>query len=462
MTNTDCLKNEITSTNHETTSGINDFIQGFLSYDKKASIIVETAEKDPKNCLANSYASMLWMFLESPEAPEKAKPFLEKAQEAKAVATQRESKIVDIVHDWAVDDIPNLLRKCENLLDIYPRDLVVLKLAQTHYFNIGDSAGMLRVALKGLPEGEKNPYLHGMIAFGYEQCHLIREAEESAKKAMSIKWNEPWSHHALAHVMLTEGRVEEGITFLESVSKSWKGLNSFMYTHNWWHLALFYLSKGRNKDALKVYDNHVWGIEKNYSQDQIGATSLLARIEFSGVDVAGRWEDLAKYISKRSKDTTNPFNTMQYLFALGKANHDSFHELLLEVRNKAKNKKTFNFSTWTEVVLPACEGIMSHIFGRHSECVTLLGRALPRIFEAGGSHAQRDFFNQIHLDSLIKSGNYSAAQQILESRRSFDPNGVPLNKLLEKIYFDLGLPKQSNIARERWQKNISQKKFTKG
>ena len=64
MTNTDCLKNEITSTNHETTSGINDFIQGFLSYDKKASIIVETAEKDPKNCLANSYASMLWMFLE--------------------------------------------------------------------------------------------------------------------------------------------------------------------------------------------------------------------------------------------------------------------------------------------------------------------------------------------------------------------------------------------------------------
>ena len=65
--------------------------------------------------------------------------------------------------------------------------------------------------------------------------------------------------------------------------------------------------------------------------------------------------------------------------------------------------------------------------------MTLLGRVLPRIFEAGGSHAQRDFFNQIHLDSLIKSGNTSAAQQVLESRRSFDPNGVPLNKLLEKV-----------------------------
>ena len=97
--------------------------------------------------------------------------------------------------------------------------------------------------------------------------------------------------------MLTEGRIDEGINFLESVSSSWKDLNSFMHTHNWWHLALFYLSKGKNAKALKVYDNHVWGIDKEYSQDQIGATSLLARIEFAGVNVGKRWQDIAKYIS---------------------------------------------------------------------------------------------------------------------------------------------------------------------
>ena len=87
--------------------------------------------------------------------------------------------------------------------------------------------------------------------------------------------------------------------------------------------------------------------------------------------------------------------------------------------------------------------------------MTLLGRVLPRIFEAGGSHAQRDFFNQIHLDSLIKSGNTSAAQQVLESRRSFDPNGVPLNKLLEKVYLDLELWEQAKVARERWKSAVA-------
>ena len=79
--------------------------------------------------------------------------------------------------------------------------------------------------------------------------------------------------------------------------------------------------------------------------------------------------------------------------------------------------------------------------------MTKLGRALPRIFEAGGSHAQRDFFNQIHLDSLVQSGNVSMAQQVLETRRSFDPNGVPLNKLLENVYQKLELWEQANGAR---------------
>ena len=455
MPNLDCLGNSITNSSPQVVAGLNDFINGFLAYEKKASNIIDVANKNPHNCIANAYASMLWMFLESPEAPDKAKPFLDRALKSRESANQREVEITNIVNDWANDDVPGLLKKSETLLNAYPKDLVILKLAQIHYFNCGDSAGMLRIALKGLPDGKSNPYLHGMIAFGYEQCHLIREAEKSARKALSIKWNEPWAHHALAHVMLTEGRIDEGINFLESVSSSWKELNSFMHTHNWWHLALFYLSKGKNAKALKVYDNHVWGIDKEYSQDQIGATSLLARIEFAGVNVGKRWQDIAKYISKRSKDTTNPFNTMQYLFALAKANHKSAESLYCQIKQKASDQASHNFSTWSEVVLPACEGIISHVDSDHNKCVTLLGRVLPRIFEAGGSHAQRDFFNQIHLDSLIKSGNTSAAQQVLESRRSFDPNGVPLNKLLEKVYLDLELWEQAKVARERWESAVA-------
>jgi hypothetical protein len=69
--------------------------------------------------------------------------------------------------------------------------------------------------------------------------------------------------------------------------------------------------------------------------------------------------------------------------------------------------------------------------------------------EAGGSHAQRDLFEQVLLDAAVKSGRTTAAQQMLELRRGADPNGVPVNTALAAIYTRLGLRELSDRARDR-------------
>ncbi len=69
--------------------------------------------------------------------------------------------------------------------------------------------------------------------------------------------------------------------------------------------------------------------------------------------------------------------------------------------------------------------------------------------ETGGSHAQRDLFEQILLDAALKSGRLIAAQQMLELRRHADPDGVPVNTALADIYGKLGLPQLSDQARAR-------------
>jgi hypothetical protein len=78
-----------------------------------------------------------------------------------------------------------------------------------------------------------------------------------------------------------------------------------------------------------------------------------------------------------------------------------------------------------------------------------LGRAMPRMIEVGGSHAQRDFFEQIFLDAAIESGRFAAAQQILELRRATDPDGVPINAALARVYAGLGLATLADEARGR-------------
>jgi hypothetical protein len=80
-----------------------------------------------------------------------------------------------------------------------------------------------------------------------------------------------------------------------------------------------------------------------------------------------------------------------------------------------------------------------------------LGAAMPRMVEAGGSHAQRDLFEQIWLDAAIKSGRSVFAQQMLEQRRGHDPDGVPVNAALATVYTDLGLPALAQQARVRAQ-----------
>jgi hypothetical protein len=69
--------------------------------------------------------------------------------------------------------------------------------------------------------------------------------------------------------------------------------------------------------------------------------------------------------------------------------------------------------------------------------------------EAGGSHAQRDLFEQLLLDAALKSGRLVGAQQQLEMRRNADPAGVPVNAALSEVYAKLGLISLAEQARSR-------------
>lgn len=430
-----------------TAQGLDDFIHGFVAFQAKAPNVLAAADNDPESALANAYAALLWMFLEAPVAPQKAAPYLARAKAAPATA--RSDRVITAVDQWIANDIPGLLDTCAEAVRHEPRDIVMRKLGQNQHFNIGDAPGMLRIALQGAEQADDIAYTHSLIAFGYEQCHLLSKAEAAARRAMEIDPTDPWAHHAIAHVMLTEGRIDEGAAFLESVAPTWHNLNSFMSSHNWWHMALFYISQGRTDAVLKAYDTHVWGLAKDFAQDQVGAVSLLARMEFAGIDVGDRWNDVADHIAKRGVDLVSPFLTLQYLYALGRNDRPEAKPLMEAIQLRATEADRFDHAAWKDVALPAATGILAHTKGDWPVAVSELARALPRMSECGGSHAQRDLFEQIHLDALLQDGRASAAQQVLEMRRTFDPDGVPLNRMLGAAYDQTGLPDLAAEARAR-------------
>jgi len=445
----DLLGNPVSDSSAATLAALDDFVAGFLGYQERMLGVLRAAEADPGSCLANAYAGWIWMFLESPEAPARAAGFLARARAAAPAASERERLAAEILGAWSADEVGRARALADRVLEIAPRDLAVLKLHQYLNFNRGRCTEMLRVALAALPGAGDVAELHGMVAFAYEQCHLLDEAEAAARAALRLKLNEPWAQHAIAHVMLGRGRIREGLEFMQQASAGWTGLTSFMYTHNWWHVALFLISEGRFEEALEIHDRHCWARDRDYSQDQVGAVSLLARLELAGADVGARWQALAPYLARRRADTVEPFLTLQYLYGLARAGRREAGELLAAVRARAECAPAERRATWAGVALPACEALLAYRQGEYGRARELLGAPLARMAEVGGSHAQRDLFEQIYLDCLLKDGAAAAAQQRLEERRRLEPDGVPLNRALARVYAELGLPGEAAKALAR-------------
>jgi hypothetical protein len=454
---TDSLGNPVNLHDPASLGLVNDFVEGFIACEARVANILQAGQAD-QSAIVQASCAALHMFAESPDGPLLARPYITTALANMGAASERERRFTAAVAAWVAGDLTRAIALHEEQVQACPRDLASLKLGQYHLFNQGQAAGMLRLALTALPHAAEVPYLHGMAAFAWEQCHLLPQAEAAACRALSLCSKEPWAQHALAHVMLTQGRLSEGLQFMQDASTCWVGLNSFMSSHNWWHLAVFALELGQVDETLRLYDEQVWGVVKEYSQDQIGAVSLLARLELAGVDVGERWQDVADYLVRRVHDHVLPFLDLQYLYGLARAGRAEASTLLGSIEahclgivsaQAAGPDRTELDDVWPKVCLPASRGLLAHAQGRFADAVEELGTALPRLLEVGGSHAQRDLFSQIHLDALIRCQHWSVAQQILQPHINSQPQSQRLRKQAIPIYERLGLAQVTSAAPSR-------------
>ena len=414
---------EVASGRAETVAAIDTFVRQALAYGTDFQPILDAAQAEPACVMAGTLAASLMMWMEAGEAPALARPHLENCRAGLAAATAREKQWFAATEAWVGGDLPAAIAGLEAVTDQWPRDLFAMKLVQYHYFNQGRVAEMLAVCDKVLPANQDNGYVRGCRAFGLEQNYRYEEAEAEGRAAVAIERSDAWAHHAVAHVMEMQGRYQDGIDWLSGLAETWEPCTSFMYTHNWWHLALFHLDAGDQARVLEIYDKHVWGRDKSYSQDQIGAASLLWRLELRGIDVGGRWADVAEHVAARTGEHVQPFLDLQYLYALARANRkDAVTAMLDSMARHAAEAPAFRQAALAEVALPAARGLAAYAAGDYAAAHGHLAPAVPRLQEIGGSHAQRDLFVQTWLDVLLKTGRAAEALPDLQARTEARPN----------------------------------------
>ncbi len=431
---------EVTTESPEAIAAIDRFVDQILSYSNNPDAIFTAIEADPTSVLTNAYAATLHMLGETADGPTQAAPYLKTAYEHFNQANEREQLYLHGINAWVNGDIDQAIAYHEEIANQYPRDLLSVQVGQKHYLDLGNKPGLLQIAEKVLPANRENHYIYGMLAFGLEENQRYQEAEAAGRQATEINRNDPWAHHAMAHVLYSQGRLDEGIAWTQAMCDVWE--DSGLYTHHWWHTALYYVDQEEFRKVLELYDTRIWGTNANQETalDLINAISLLMRLELAGVDIAqsdpnaSRWEEVVNAIANRIDEHILAFYDLHYIYALARLGRDeSVDQMLKSIQAYAQTAKPCLQKAWNEVTVPATQGMVAYARGEWATAARLLESALPRLHEMGGSDAQRDVFEQIYLDCLIRAEEINEARQLLEKRASARENIPSIRRALAII-----------------------------
>lgn len=418
-------------------------------------MILEAAECDPECVLANVLAAH---FLASSDANKpRVFAYLDAAKSRLEEGSTYEKTVYDVVSYMVSEDRDDdvAVELHSKLLDEFPRDLLSLKRAQILCFYMGEAELSLKLVNKVLAVNQDTNYIYGMLAFALLELGQMKEAEEAARKGFEIKKQDFWSHHALCHVLQFKCRFKEAVEFMEECSTTWKSCSTFMYTHNWWHVALCYLEGGAPiSEVLKVYDEHIWKeLEKSDASPAevyLGALGLLLRVYVRGEIYLFR--DHLQILSGCVKDKRVWFNEwhldLLIIWALAMTKEYTKAEELLEGLKLRLSRMPIKKQKQMQRALKLAEAMYEFGRSNYERSFELFGSQFDAIHLKciGASDEQLDVFNEIYYVLLLRTGKPEEAIDVLEKRLKIREPLPFLWRLLAQAYLKAGKPEAAKAA----------------
>jgi tetratricopeptide (TPR) repeat protein len=423
---------ETTAASAEAVAHYDDVIDAYLALGRDTGAHLKaTFAADPDMPMAYCLKGYFYLLFALPALQTKAAPIIAAAQAAAGRgATDRERTHVEALARWHGGDWRAALDHWERILLEHPHDVLALRLAHYAHFYLGRADALRDSVARILPAwNESDPgfgYVLGMDAFGREEAGDFGPAEESGRRAVALNRDDPWAIHAVAHVMEMQGRHREGIAWICGLEDAWTRANNFA-GHLWWHRALYHLELGEHDAVLELYDRGIRGEQSDEYLDICNGVSMLWRLENLGVDVGGRWEELSARCETRIEDGLLAFADLHYLIALAAGGRtDAVDRMLHALRVRTARQAGTQDEVIARVGLTACEAVAAFYRGDYQAAVDRLLPARYRLWQVGGSIAQRDLFALLLIAAAIRGGDNRRARALLAERttaKPFSPTG---------------------------------------
>lgn len=393
---------------------------------------LQALEADPEFILARCMAAEVKLYAMTGQSREEAMKILDCASPDTVNGDVRTALHHQTVLAWAKGDLRGAIRSLEDLLLLYPRDLLAAKVVQDLYLFVGDSVN-LRDSVNRIyfswPENLAG-YSHilGMRSFGLEENYCFEEASILARRALSMHPRNVYARHSMAHVYEMLGERNEGVQYLLASVDNWSGSPSNV--HMWWHLSLYHIDQASYEDAKRVYDESLLRTRPVTMHDVGDRAACLWRLHLLGEDVSERAVDLSSDADPYLGDGVNVFNEFHLVIAELLAGKPS---VALDVIDSMVERigNGYDSRTVEEVAVPFCRALMFFSEGDFLAAARLASSVRHRAFEFGGSHAQRDIVFQTALVSAAAGGDESLTRSLRSERMLTRPNSQePTDRLV--------------------------------
>ena len=352
-----------------------------------------------------------------------AREMAERGVELAAGCAPEERQIARIMHCFTHGKGTEAIDLVQEHLNDFPTDTLAMRVAQRLYMLGCFGAGvpdfpnhLMAMMHRVAPANGDDWAFLGQYSFAHHETNQPEKAMELATRSLEGNPLNAVASHSVTHAYFEQGDARNGGRWLADWLEGFDRRASYN-THLSWHLALFELAQGRYRQALDLYETHIRpGVQARNLSNLQDAASLMWRLQVYSGEAPGKpWDEVRDLALPAATGPGAAFRDCHAALAFAGAGDAETTQQLVD-RLTEQGGKGDDLSR--EMTLPIALGASAFVAGDYDTAADLMGPTYPMLARIGGSHAQREVFEDTLLEAYIRADRYEEAKTMLDERLS--------------------------------------------
>jgi tetratricopeptide (TPR) repeat protein len=373
--------------------------------------------EDPDFALAHAARARIHqMNMEIAEARSSAA----RARQLSAAASPRERRHVEIMAATIEGQPKAAMSGAEAHLEEYPRDALILSLllgAFGLYAFSGRAdhdAAKLAICQRHARHYGEDWWFLSYLGWSHTEAGDPGTGRDLTERSFPLRPANANAAHGLSHALFELGEPDTGREFLGSWLNTHERA-SFLHGHLCWHVALTAIEAGDPDAALDIYERQIRPAGSPYPPLNVltDSAALLWRLSLAGKSGLGpHWREVIAYGDRFFPQAGAHFADLHYALAAASANGDVLQTRLAQMEARAAGGKLAP----GEGAIGLCRGAQAFADGDYAAAVRILEPLMGELVRIGGSHAQRELWEDTFIVACLRGGSGDKAARTISAR----------------------------------------------